>query len=337
MSKKELGQFYTTNCEYIFSGLEIPENVDTIIEPFAGDCHLLNFLKKEYTLELYDIKPENEKIIKRDTIANPPLYKNKFILTNPPFLARNKSKNKEYFDKYKTNDLYKCFIIEILTNVAQGGIIITPLNFWSSIRPVDIKLRKKFLEIYNVLKVNIFEERVFTDTAYTVCSFLFIKKKDNKNKEIIFTIYPIKKEIKTILSNKNNYTIGGEIYKLTQSKKYTISRLTLKNEQNTNILVKCIDDTKNSKIKLSYVSDDEIYIDKTENSSARTYATLVITPKISDTLQKKLVKRFNSFLNEKREKYHSLFLTNYRENGRKRISFSLVYDIVSHLLQYLEK
>ena len=36
-----------------------------------------------------------------------------------------------------------------------------------------------------------------------------------------------------------------------------------------------------------------------------------------------------------REKYHSLFLTNYRESkdiARKRISFDLVYQIVGHLL-----
>lgn len=46
------------------------------------------------------------------------------ILTNPPYLARNKSMNKELFDKYNINDLYKCFI-EILLD----GILIVPLNF----------------------------------------------------------------------------------------------------------------------------------------------------------------------------------------------------------------
>lgn len=30
---------------------------------------------------------------------------NKFVLTNPPYLARNKSIDKTVFDKYKTNDL----------------------------------------------------------------------------------------------------------------------------------------------------------------------------------------------------------------------------------------
>ncbi len=46
----------------------------------------------------------------------------------------------------------------------------------------------------------------------------------------------------------------------------------------------------------------------------------------------KLIDDFNNYISEQRGKYHSLFLTNYRENGRKRISFSLIYKIVSYLL-----
>ena len=83
------------------------------------------------------------------------------------------------------------------------------------------------------------------------------------------------------------------------------------------------------------MSDNDIYIDNTPNLSARTYATLVIQPVLSALQQKKLVQDFNEFLEAKREKYHSLFLTNYRESkdiARKRISFDLVYQIVEFIL-----
>ena len=83
------------------------------------------------------------------------------------------------------------------------------------------------------------------------------------------------------------------------------------------------------------VSDNYIYIDNTPNLSARTYATLVIQPAISVERQRKLVHDFNEFLTTKREKYNSLFLTNYRESkdiARKRISFDLVYQIVEYIL-----
>jgi hypothetical protein len=185
LHKKTLGQFYTTNQEYILQGLKIPDNIINIIEPFAGNGDLLDFINKErennkvnYTIECYDIEPTKNNIIKKDTLKDPPNYKNKFIITNPPYLARNKSKDKSMFDKYDVNDLYKCVIKDILTNTCLGGIIIIPLNFWSSIRVSDIELRKVFLDKYDIILLNIFEESVFSDTTYTICSFQFeIKKK----------------------------------------------------------------------------------------------------------------------------------------------------------------
>jgi hypothetical protein len=50
-------------------------------------------------------------------------------------------------------------------------------------------------------------------------------------------------------------------------------------------------------------------------------------------MQQKVVDKFNEFLNKNREKYNSLFLTNYREFGRKRISFDLIYSIVGYILE----
>ena len=124
--------------------------------------------------------------------------------------------------------------------------------------------------------------------------------------------------------------IGGDIYNLVLNNKYKITRLTKKNikKSNTNILVKCIDDNINSQIGLSFVEDKHIYVDNTPNQTARTYATLIIEPRIEEDKQKQLIIKFNKYLEEHRKKYSSLFLTNYRESkdiARKRISFDLVY------------
>jgi hypothetical protein len=351
-TKKLLGQFYTTNYDYILQDMKIPDNIKNIIEPFAGDGDLLNFIvdKSIYEIECYDISPKKDFIVEQDTIDNPPDYKNKFVITNPPFLARNKSKNKYIFDKYDVNDLYKCFIKELSNNICLSGIIITPLNFWSSIRTNDVKLRKDFLNVYKVSQINIFEEQVFKDTTYTICSFQFEQSSKVKSDEIKanntinnitipMTIYPSKIKINVELDDIN-YLMGGSIYHL-KSSKYKIGRLTKKNindTNHTNILVKCIDDSKNNKIGMTFVSDDKIYVDKTPNQSARTYATLFIDPPISKEIQKQLVQKFNDFLEEHRKKYYSLFLTNYRESkdiARKRISFDLVYGISGWLLDTL--
>ena len=35
---------------------------------------------------------------------------------------------------------------------------------------------QSFLEKYNIILLNIFEEQVFDDTTYTICSFQFLKQ-----------------------------------------------------------------------------------------------------------------------------------------------------------------
>lgn len=347
-NKKKYGQFFTTNYKYILSDMKIPTDIKTIVEPFAGKKDLISFIDniEMYDIELYDIEPLSNDIIKRDTLLNPINFDDKFALTNPPYLARNKSKDKEIFDKYNMNDLYKCYIMQLINSQNHlGGIMIIPLNFFSSIRKNDVDLRKKFIMKYDIIKLNIFEEKVFDDTSYTVCSFQYTKKINDGNNIINIDIFKNKnilKNMKIKLTKKNKYTIGGEIYNLKNSEKYTIERLTNdnKDEKNTNLLVKCIDDNSKNKINISYVSDEEVYIDETANNTARTYATLIIKPSISIEKQKKLAKNFNDFVNKKREKYHSLFLTNYRESNdiaRKRISFDLVYKIVGCLLDEMDE
>jgi hypothetical protein len=341
MEKKNFGQFYTTNYKYILKDIHIPISLSEtiIIEPFAGKGDLIDFIKSYGydKIECYDIDPKKDFIIKRDTLKFPLDYKNKYVITNPPYLARNKSKDKSLFDKYSVNDLYKCFIKQLIDSECIGGILIVPLNFWCSIRSSDIQLRKSFLEKYNIIRLNIFEESVFEDTTYAVCSFQFEIKHTDSN--IIKTfVYPNNLNFTFELNDSNNYMFGGEIYNLNVKNQYKISRLVDKidkNKKSSNILIKCIDDTKDSKIGMSYIENKDI--DKYVSSSSRAYAILVIEPNLIKEKQLELIDKFNEFLTNYRKKYHSLFLTNYRESSsiaRKRISFDLVYLITEHILDY---
>lgn len=344
MSKNELGQFYTTNYKYILSNIKIPSYVKNIIEPFAGNGDLINFIedKNNYNIECYDIDPKKDFIKKMDTLKNPPNYDNKFVLTNPPYLARNKNKNKEIYDLYSQNDLYKCFIEKIINSKCEGGILIIPLNFISSIRKNDINLRERFFDKYYISILNIFEEQVFNDTKYSVISFLFEKNSINKITKCF--VYPSKKHFEFSFYSNKNYIIGGKIYDLDFNiSKYKITRATKEtvenNKKNSNILLKCIDDNHKNKINLRIVNDNKIFIDNTEKLTARSYATLVIEPFIGLNKQKKLVEEFNKFINLYREKYNSMFLTNYRESSdiaRKRISFRFAFDICKYILHSLD-
>ena len=100
-------QHYSKN-NLLLDGLTsfIPKNA-FIIEPFYGQGDLVkDFSIKEY----YDIAFPIGSPHYRDTLLNPPIYENKWIITNPPYLAKNKAKDKTVFNFYDYDDLYKIAI-----------------------------------------------------------------------------------------------------------------------------------------------------------------------------------------------------------------------------------
>ena len=177
--------FYSTNA-ILLEGL-LPElqhiHSNRIIEPFAGHGDLINACKWHGDVLCYDIDPivkdlnNPDKAIMaevRDTLLDPPEYSNAIIITNPPYLARNKALDKTIFDIYDENDLYKCFLRSVLKqNVCAGGLLIIPLNFLCTVRAHDVKLRGEFLSKYKIRRLNIYNSPTFEDTDYTVISFVF--------------------------------------------------------------------------------------------------------------------------------------------------------------------
>jgi hypothetical protein len=125
--KKELGQYYTTNYNYILQIFTIPE-LNCVVEPFVGIGNLIEFITSQkldiskIIFECYDIvstlpdtmiKKFNINFTQKNTLLEPPNYNNKFLITNPPFLAKNKTNNPEnnhLFQKYNVDDLCKCLI-----------------------------------------------------------------------------------------------------------------------------------------------------------------------------------------------------------------------------------
>ena len=361
--KRELGQFYTTNYSYILEGMNLPKNA-TLIEPFVGAGDLCLWAEtKGYDsldIECYDIAPpaklKTKFVIKvRDTLLNPPSYDGKYVITNPPFLAKNKAKQTSYgviFDKWETNDLYKCFLESIIDQDPVGGVVILPLNFFCDDRKVETRAR--FLERFTITRLNIFEEAVFSDTTYTVCAAQFEKreKKISNTVKVDAHIYPHRDKISLCLSKQTKWKVGAEVLEKRESK-YKISRLvhTMVNDKSvrdktlnpqkenkiTNILLNCVDGGKmNSRIRMEWNP-----VPLLAKDTDRAFCTLVVDPPISEKKQKKLIDKFNKMLEDYREKYNSLFLVNYRNSSksyaRKRISFDIAFNLVKECLNKLDK
>lgn len=85
----EKTQHYTINASYILQGLidYIPKYAK-VIGPFVGNDDLLGCFPNWDSV--YDIEPSSKvpETTKRDTLTFPPDYHDKWIITNPPFLAK---------------------------------------------------------------------------------------------------------------------------------------------------------------------------------------------------------------------------------------------------------
>jgi hypothetical protein len=346
--KKEKGQFYTVKSAYILDGLSLPPaEARCVMEPFAGKGDLLDWLSTQSNrlpIEAYDIDPKKEGIERRDTLLNPPIYANTWILTNPPYLARNKCDKKEMFDKYDTNDLYKCFITSLTQQEepCAGGLFIIPAGFFLSPRDLDVRCRHEFLSRYRLIRVKYFEETVFPDTTTTVVAFSFERSPTRLTEQTVEWVSLPRNHTRTFTMRQDqDWIIGGDIYKLPVSPSIKIRRFVegqpkKAGEQITSMTLNALDSgTKDGRICLEY---KEGYVYPARECS-RTYATLCIHGRtLTAEEQKTLCARFNEFLERKREDTWSLFLPQFRESkeyARKRIPFELGYILVGHLIQSL--
>lgn len=351
--EKELGQFYTKNSDYILKGLNLRREA-RIVEPFVGEGDLLTWISmfEPSSIEVYDIDPRVD-AIRQDTLLNPPNYKGRYVVTNPPYLAKNKNKNKTIYEKYKVGDLYKAFLKTLVEGEAEGGVVIVPLNFLCD---RDNDIRSLFFEKYKITKMNIFEEQVFADTSYTVCSFSF--EKGRHTQSFVADVYPSGDQIEIDIKPEYGYRIGGELYNDIESE-YKFGRLTLDHKKFpepipessliynkklpkkinsedfsplfiTPLYIYAIDSgSQEGRIRLK-LDEDPFYGKDTD----RAFATVTSNQPISNP--EEVVRKFNTLLESRREQYRSLFLTNYRNStkqyARKRISFGLVFNFLKEVV-----
>ena len=350
MSRKaKLGQFYSTRWQELLVGLHVPKGM-VIIEPFVGAGDLLNAcpLDGGWEFELYDIDPQDTSTIRRDTIADPPCYAEKFVLTNPPYLARNKSQDKKPYDCYGVNDLYKCFIAELTRqDAAAGGILVLPLNFWSGVRRADVALRTAFLRKYDIVRLNIFEQQMFPDTTAAVCTFQFVPRGDIircVTTNINVWYYPGGEHCTWKLHMGGMAMYGGTVYAAGAVGKragVTVERLTNTNDTSENETYKCnivlhaVDTNSDDKrVRLEIVSPGKRVVDR----NGRSRASFLIRPlTLGAEEQQELCAQFNENLDRLRREYRSAFLPSFREFRRKRIPFKLAFGIVADMVARIKR
>jgi len=365
--KRQFGQFFTTNSDYILQGFEGFMKNKEVTDPFAGNQDLIKWVRKNGCKKAVgfdcDKKYVDDKnVFNNDSINSPQKYK--FVCTNPPYLHKNKAdqKTKErfFFGTHSSfEDLYQVSIFSILN--CDEGILIVPLNFLCAEN--SQKIRNLFFDKFEIAKLNIFSERVFEDTTYNVISFYFRRKKENLEKnKIPATIFPEKKKIIFIVERKYNWQFGGDfinrikntenhlgIFRLTEDylrsgeyevelafqnikdkKPLRISKDIKKLIEKNVLFLRAIDSKNGKKIQLEDIRKYGV-VGLVGKNTSRNMAHLIFKEEIPINDQIELMERFNEELNRGRSKYLSFFLTNFRDNNRKRISFELAYKLLNYI------
>lgn len=181
-----------------------------------------------------DIAKKNIAI--RDNLESFPLFlKNKkfpvFHITNPPYLylgyIRKHEETKIHLKHFigineGYQDLYQIAMINDLRNNVENIIYIIPTNFIFG-AAVSNKFRKDFLKYFNILKMYIFETKIFEFTGTNICISFFRKKKLPKTEEQEFNGIKFKNKNKKLerwyhLIPKYKYRGGSEFDKFVQEK-----------------------------------------------------------------------------------------------------------------------
>lgn len=368
--KKDLGQFFTTNSDYILQGFEHYVRGKVVMDPFVGLCDLLNWADRNGAKSTsgLDIDPQmvNARVSLNDSLKYIPYTP--FNITNPPYLGKNKmsaSMKNDYPMEYE--DLYLLSLKKIIDSGTDEGIIVIPVNFFSAEN--SDALRREFLTKYQISRVNYFKEQVFADTTYNVVSFYYAKKQGQSTKQTIEVItFPGGSKKSYDLEEQFNYRIGGrELDKVLTTPSLKVIRLTedyvakhagprnvsaFFNDKNTIetykvspsfkkvldnniILLNCIDTNASEEgwISVEDVRDlgQSCLVGKTTSRNI----AYILLPDVPLADQEKIIPMFNKHLNALRKKYNSLFLTNFRDNDRKRVSFEFCYKLISYCHQQL--
>ena len=322
IDKVSLGSFYTTKSGWLtdqvrqFLEKALSESNGNLLDPFAGDGHLLEAMKSDSVLGArvkqatgFDIQgdafPFNDSLV---AIPNP---QRAVIVTNPPYLANHSAKRKgvdqlvaKYFAGSSQKNLYRIALEKALES-ADYVVAIIPETFLLSTFP------KHRLELAVVIQDSLFGD---TDAPALVACFT----KESCADARIFT---------------GNQSIGNlsEILALRDS--IAPKQKIVFNEPTGRIGLRAVDGS-DGKSPIAFVAAvDFIYPAESVAVSSR-LMTYLDLPEFSDAEISKLIAEANAVLSQIREASSDLVLAPFKGNDknglrRRRLDYALARRILN--------
>ena len=325
ISKVSLGSFYTTKSGWLtpevraFLEKALEQSKGYLLDPFAGDGHLITAVKENTALSAkvvkatgFDIQgttwPINDSLL---AIPNP---KRAVILTNPPYLANHSAKRKgvsslvsKYFDSSTQKNLYMIALENALAS-ADYVVAIVPETFLLSTFP------KHRLELAVVIQDSLFSD---TDAPALVACFT----KERCADAHIFT---------------GNQSIGTLRDILALRESTALKHPIVFNDPNGRIGLRAVDGSDGNSPIAFVAALDFGYPSESVVVSSRLMTYLEV-PGVSNEKIPELIAKANSLLVSIRKKSGDLVLAPFKGNDRtgkrrRRLDYALARKILNSCL-----
>lgn len=257
--KKNLGQHFTPKIitdRYLSVFRAIYKKDLTIVDPFVGEGNLLiafldtlsieeasNYINR---LKIKGYDYDNKVILrlkkifkdryntdsrildlifkKNNSLLDNIIRPDDFIITNPPYLARNTAKTKfpkDYKRNFSKNNFHDYYEMSLFKYIKNDGIWILPSNIYSNMKLEELRVtlfKNSYIDLLCV-----YESPVFKNTRISVTSFVKYKK-DKEQNNIDFTFIN-KKGHKSMSIDIDNGVLCNEWSKMIHKKKSPIEKV----------------------------------------------------------------------------------------------------------------
>ena len=325
ISKVSLGSFYTTKSAWLASEVRsflekaLAESKGLLLDPFAGDGHLLEAIKSDPVLGPQvkqatgfdiqgDLFPFNDSLV---AIPNP---QRAVIVTNPPYLANHSAKRKgvdqlvaKYFAGSTQKNLYRIALEKALES-ADYVVAIIPETFLLSTFP------KHRLELAVVIQDSLFGD---TDAPALVACFTKEPCADAR-----------------IFTGKQSIGNLSEILALRESTapKHTI----VFNDRNGRIGLRAVDGS-DGKTPIAFVAAKDFGYPSDSVATSSRLMTYLEVPGVADKDIPELISKANTLLALIRKCSGDLVLAPFKGNNkagkrRRRLDYALARRILNNCI-----
>jgi hypothetical protein len=326
IDKVSLGSFYTTQSGWLtpevvkFLEKALQDSKGFLLDPFAGDGHLLDAIEQNKDLKNKVVKAQGFDIQGKtwpinDSLLEIPNPKRAVIVTNPPYLANHSAKRKgvsslvaKYFERSTQKNLYMIALENCLAS-SNYVVAIIPETFLLSSFPKDR------LELAVVIQTELFGD---TDAPALVACF----GKDERANAHIFT---------------GNQSIGQLQQILALRESTAIKQRIVFNDPTGRIGLRAVDGSDgNSPIEFLLAESFDYPAESVVVSSRlMTYLEL---PNVSEAEIPAVIKEANRRLNRIREASGDLVLAPFKGNDRngkrrRRLDYTLARRILNQAVE----